>query len=179
MKIYLQNKATGSWEIHEGTLDELSSELSARNISIGEWASIGECASIGEYASIGEWASIGEYASIGESASIGECASIGEYASIGESASIGECASIGEWAIIGESARIESKYGCIILSPLGSRQAPMTAYPQRDTIYIGTGCFLGSIESFEAAVRKTHAGTQHETEYLLALKYVREKFAKK
>jgi len=79
-------------------------------------------------------------------------------------------------ATVGEWANIKSLYGCIVMGPLGSRQAPMTAYPHKGTIWIGTGCFLGSIADFESAVRKNHAGTNHETEYLTALKYVREKY---
>ena len=91
-------------------------------------------------------------------------------------ATVGEWATVGARATVGEGANIKSLYGCIVMGPLGSRQAPMTAYPHKGTIWIGTGCFLGSIADFESAVRKNHAGTNHETEYLTALKYVREKY---
>jgi len=90
---------------------------------------------------------------------------------------IGECATIGARATIGEWASIKVSYNCIVMGSLGSRQAPMTAYAHKDTIWIGTGCFLGPIAEFEAQVKKVHGGNRHEAEYLCALKYVREEFA--
>jgi hypothetical protein len=68
-------------------------------------------------------------------------------------------------------------YECIVLGPLGSRSAMMTAYVLNEIIQIGAGCFLDSIEKFESQVKEVHAGTRHEKEYLAALDYVRAKFA--
>ena len=102
---------------------------------------------------------------------------IGEGDSIGERASIGEEASIGALANIGEEASITMTYECIVLGPLGSRSAMMTAYVLNEIIQIGAGCFLDSIEKFESQVKEVHAGTRHEKEYLAALDYVRAKFA--
>jgi len=63
------------------------------------------------------------------------------------------------------------------MGALGSRQAPMTAYKHNGTIWIGTGCFIGSIADFTERVKKVHAGTRHEAEYMAALDYCRAKFA--
>jgi hypothetical protein len=63
------------------------------------------------------------------------------------------------------------------MGALGSRQAPMTAYRHIGTIWIGTGCFLGSIDDFTSKVKEVHKGTRHEREYLAALDYCRAKFA--
>jgi hypothetical protein len=62
------------------------------------------------------------------------------------------------------------------MGALGSRACPITAYRHKGTIWIGTGCFLGSIDDFTKRVKEVHRGTRHELEYLCALKYVREKF---
>jgi len=191
MKIYLKEK-NGLLKLFEG---DLTAELKQRQIIIGEWAIIGEGVIIGEGANIGalarigeearigegviigEWARIGALANIGEEAIIGEGARIGERANIGERASIGEEASIGALANIGKGASITMTYECIVLGPLGSRSAMMTAYVLNEIIQIGAGCFLDSIEKFESQVKEVHAGTRHEKEYLAALDYVRAKFA--
>ena len=173
MKIYLKEK-NGLLKLFEG---DLTAELKQRQIIIGEGASIGEEANIGALANIGEGVSIGEEARIGERARIGEGANIGALARIGEGVRIGEEASIGALANIGKGASITMTYECIVLGPLGSRSAMMTAYVLNEIIQIGAGCFLDSIEKFESQVKEVHAGTRHEKEYLAALDYVRAKFA--
>ena len=149
MKIYLKEK-NGLLKLFEG---DLTAELKQRQIIIGEWAIIGEGVIIGERARIGEEANIGALANIGEEANI--------------------CA----LANIGKGASITMTYECIVLGPLGSRSAMMTAYVLNEIIQIGAGCFLDSIEKFESQVKEVHAGTRHEKEYLAALDYVRAKFA--
>ena len=97
---------------------------------------------------------------------------------VGEGAKVGARATVGEWATVGEGANIKRSLDCIVMGPLGSREAMMTAYRHKDEIWIGTGCFLGNVEDFETAVRKNHAGNEHEREYLCAIEYVRNKFLK-
>ena len=81
---------------------------------------------------------------------------------------------IGEGASIGEGARIEKQNQFCIITNLGSRNVPMTAYVHNKSIWIGTGCFLGDISEFEKKVREVHKGNDHEKAYLAALEYVRK-----
>lgn len=99
---------------------------------------------------------------------------------IGAEASIGEGASIDEWARIGEVARIGARVSIgaqgtfLIIQNLGSRNAPMTAYKHKDSIMIGTGCYLGDIKDFEKRVKETHGDNKHGQSYVAALEYVRK-----
>ncbi len=94
----------------------------------------------------------------------------------GARASIGEGASIGARARIGEWARIAKSFDYILIGPVGSREATLTAYKHKKTIWIGMGCFIGTIKDFEERVQKTHGNNQFGKQYEQALKYVREKF---
>ena len=96
---------------------------------------------------------------------------------ISDKASLGAGASLGAWAIVGAGAIVGTTYQCIVMGPFGSRDATLTAYPHKDSVWIGTGCFLGPIDDCEKAVRETHRGTEHERQYLAALHYVRARFA--
>lgn len=184
LKIYLEEN--GGWKLYAG---DIQAELDRRNIHIKcEWSRIGDYAyikneSVINYeASIGERAkilraSIGIRAFIGDFACIGHGASIGDGAIIGGGTIIGKSAYIGDGAIIGGDARIETSYDCIVLTALGSRHASMTAYWHNNTIWIGTGCFLGTIDDFAANVKAVHKGNRHEAEYMAALDYCRAKFS--
>ena len=153
MNIYLMEN--GLWKYFEN-VDP--SELAKRNISIGAGARIGELASIGE------------------GASIGARASIGEWAIIGAWASIGECASIGAWARIGEGASIATSFHCVVMGPLGSRASMLTGYMHKKELWIGTGCYLGTVTDFEARVKKVHGDNEHSLRYQKAIRFFREYF---
>ena len=183
MKIYLK-ELDGSWKLYEGELKlELKLELEKRGIQIHPTATIGEGVYIGARVYIGEGASIGERATIGEGASIREGASIGEGASIRECATICERATIGEGVYIGERATILeevqllSQYDCVTIGGLGSREATLTAYRNKKTIFINTGCFAGSLNRFLARVAQTHRGNEHERQYRMAVAYIKTRFA--
>ena len=130
---------------------------------------------IGEGAVIGKGARIGEGAEIGEGAVIGKGARIDEGAWIGKGAEIGEGAVIGKGAEIGEGAEIKSIYDYMTVGGIGSRQGMTTFYRCKDgLIRVNCGCFNGTLDEFEAAVRETHAGTEHEKAYMAAIRMAKE-----
>jgi hypothetical protein len=88
------------------------------------------------------------------------------------SANIGEYASIGVSARIGESASIErGRYLCLI--GVGSASGTLMAYPRGDHIEVTRGCFIGTLDEFEAAVRTKHADTPYLAPYLAVIAGVR------
>lgn len=106
---------------------------------------------------------------------IGEGAWVGEGAVIGEGARIGEDAVIGEGAEIGDGAEIKSIYDYLTVGGIGSRQGMTTFYRCKDgLIRVNCGCFNGTLDEFEAAVRETHAGNDREKAYMAAIRMVKE-----
>ena len=100
---------------------------------------------------------------------------IGEGARIGEGAWIGVDARIGEDAVIGEGAEIKSIYDYLTVGGIGSRQAMTTFYRCKyGLLRVNCGCFNGTLDEFEDAVHKTHAGNEHEKAYMAAIRMARE-----
>jgi hypothetical protein len=61
------------------------------------------------------------------------------------------------------------------LGAIGSRNGFTTFFRvETNQIHVSCGCFLGSIEEFEKAVEKYHAGTKHERTYKLAIQLAKE-----
>lgn len=88
---------------------------------------------------------------------------------------IGEGARIGEGAWIGEGAEIKSIYDYMTVGGIGSRQGMTTLYRCKDgLIRVNCGCFNGTLDEFEDAVHKTHAGTIHERAYMAAIRTAKE-----
>lgn len=64
----------------------------------------------------------------------------------------------------------------LIIGPIGSRSDFTTfALGEDKNIYVSCGCFYGSIEEFEKAVEKTHAGTKHEEDYQFAITFAKSR----
>ena len=58
---------------------------------------------------------------------------------------------------------------------IGSRNGFTTFFRVKtNQIHVVCGCFLGSIDDFEKAVEKSHAGTRHERTYKLAIQLAKE-----
>jgi hypothetical protein len=64
------------------------------------------------------------------------------------------------------------------IGPLGSRGATLLAFRTDKGLLLRTGCFFGTPEEFEAAARKTHEDNTHAADYLSALVFVRDWFAR-
>lgn len=61
----------------------------------------------------------------------------------------------------------------ITIGPIGSRKDILQVFIlSKSGILIKTGCFNGNCTEFRTAVRRSHAGTIHETQYLKALVYI-------
>lgn len=56
------------------------------------------------------------------------------------------------------------------VSNVGSRNDTTTFFAQKDKqIGVTCGCFRGTIDEFEAAVKKTHGDNEHGKVYMLAI----------
>ncbi len=64
------------------------------------------------------------------------------------------------------NALICKRNDLITVSNIGSRNAVTTFFNTDNGIYVKCGCFYGSIEEFEEAVKDVHTGTKHEVIYL-------------
>lgn len=72
-------------------------------------------------------------------------------------------------------ARVCGNASWLIVGPIGSRDSFTMFLSSEDGIYVSCGCFYGSIDDFEKAVEKTHAGTKHERVYKLAIELAKSR----
>ena len=91
---------------------------------------------------------------------------------ISDRATVGDWATVGDGATVGDRATVEKTIDCVVIGPIGSRESMLTGYSRAKEIWIGTGCFIGSIEKFRSAVKEKCAGTKFELDYLAALTYI-------
>jgi len=73
-------------------------------------------------------------------------------------------------------ADLRDAKGIISISPIGSRGDILIGVKHEASIMIKTGCFWGTIEEFETAVKENHAGTKFERDYLLAVALIKSYF---
>jgi hypothetical protein len=64
------------------------------------------------------------------------------------------------------------------IGPLGSRGAMLLAFRTDKGLVLRTGCFFGTPEEFEAVARHTHGDSTHAADYLSALVFMRDWFAR-
>lgn len=70
---------------------------------------------------------------------------------------------------ISEKARICRDNQVLTIGPIGSRDATITFYRNKnDEITVVCGCFLGTIDDFLKKVKKTHGDSKHGDVYRLA-----------
>jgi hypothetical protein len=60
------------------------------------------------------------------------------------------------------------------IGPIGSRGDKLLAFATTDGIVVRTGCFIGTIDDFARAVKKTHGDGFHARQYAAAIAMVRE-----
>jgi hypothetical protein len=73
-------------------------------------------------------------------------------------------------ARVSGDARIESSKHIFWASSVGSENGTLTAYTiKTGEIEITRGCFRGSLEEFEEAVKCRHDGNQYTEEYLVLI----------
>src|SRR5690606_4688424 len=71
------------------------------------------------------------------------------------------------------NARVYSGASLCWLSKVGSENGTLTAFTAQAGITVTRGCFLGTLEEFEAAVRETHGDSQIAREYALLIEFIR------
>lgn len=150
----------------------------------GDDARFGDVASLGDYASFGNHAGFGYKARFGDDARFSNCASFGDDTSFGDYARFGDYAIFGSRAIFGEDARFENEKVknavMFFVSNIGSRNGSAYAFCNTKTgeIFVRAGCWFSELDEFVERVKKVHAGTQHEMDYLAFVEFAKARFAR-
>lgn len=137
----------------------------------GELCRFGACCSFGELCRFGERCRFGELCSFCACCSFGACCTFSERCSFGERCGFGECCSFGELCVFGEGCSHEgltnSRY--FACDRIGSERRKTYFFKSDEGMYVRAGCFFGTLDEFAARVKKVHAGTRYEKEYLAAV----------
>ena len=72
-----------------------------------------------------------------------------------------------------DNAWVRSDCDWMIVGPIGSRNGVTTIFRTDSGISVVCGCFLGSLEQFEATVAETHGDGQHGREYRAMIEMVK------
>ena len=74
-------------------------------------------------------------------------------------------------------ALVESMKHVVWFSSVGSENGTLTAYTTKTReIEVTRGCFKGTIDHFESAVKDTHSDNRYAKEYLALIQYIRLRF---
>lgn len=66
----------------------------------------------------------------------------------------------------------------IVMSSLGSRDEPLTAYRSKlGGVEVATGCFHGTLEEFKEKVKSVHGKNQYGKEYQVAIAFIKKFFS--
>ena len=79
-------------------------------------------------------------------------------------------------ANFGEWGRINNPSDILIVGLIGSRNDYTTIFHTDKGIFVQCGCFRGTLDEFEAKVKETHQGNQHERDYLALIQFAKVKF---
>ena len=125
----------------------------------------------GEYCIFGKGCSFGKGCRFGACCSFGECCRFGERCRFGEWCRFGERCGFGEWCRFGKGCSHEgltnSRY--FACDRIGSERRKTYFFAADEGMYVRAGCFFGTLDEFAARVKKVHAGTRYEKEYLAAV----------
>src|SRR5690606_39740248 len=75
-------------------------------------------------------------------------------------------------AWVSGNARVCDDTSICWFSPVGSESGTLTAFTTERGIYCTRGCFLGTLEEFEAAVKETHGNSRIAAEYSLLIQFI-------
>ena len=130
----------------------------------------------GDYTAIKDFpnfCSFGAGCIFGSECSFGAWCIFGERCSFGERCIFGERCSFGERCIFGERCSYENtrvkngKY--FACDRIGSEKRKTYFFmDETEKMFVRAGCFFGTLTEFIARVKKVHAGTKFEKEYLMA-----------
>ena len=77
------------------------------------------------------------------------------------------------YARVIDNAIVSGNAGYIVICPIGSEHGVFTAYKTKNGIECNRGCFSGTIEEFEKAVKKTHGENKYAKEYKKVIELVK------
>lgn len=78
-----------------------------------------------------------------------------------------------EGAILDGARKLTGKRPILQIAPIGSRNGVLVAHLTDQGVFIRAGCFFGSLEKFEAAVKRTHGDNAHGAEYRAAIELIK------
>ena len=79
-------------------------------------------------------------------------------------------------AELGDWGKLQSYSDILIAGVIGSRYDYTTIFHTDKGIFVQCGCFKGTLEEFEAKVKETHQGNNHEKDYLALIQFAKIKF---
>ena len=157
---------------------------------VGEDACVSQDACVSERAYLGGSACVSERAYVGGRAIVSERACVEGSAIVSADSNIGGRAYVGGQAYVGGYTRVDGGThiggrayvtgdNIVTVSNIGSRNATLTATTDKSgQILLFAGCFSGTIDQFIAAVKKKHAGTVHERNYMAAIEFIKVRLSK-
>ena len=77
---------------------------------------------------------------------------------------------------LGDWGKLQSYSDILIAGVIGSRYDYTTIFHTDKGIFVQCGCFKGTLEEFEAKVKETHQGNNHEKDYLALIQFAKIKF---
>ena len=80
-------------------------------------------------------------------------------------------------AEVSGNARVYGDAEVIWISHVGSESGTLTLFRTKDGALVNRGCFTGTLDEFEAAVRERHTDSLHAQEYLLIVQLMRLRVA--
>lgn len=95
----------------------------------------------------------------------GSCWVYGDAQVYGNAQVCGDAQVYGNARVYGD-AQVKSVEDIFCIAGLGSRYGTTTIYRNDGGITVVCGCFLGTLEEFEAKVKETHGGNLYGREYL-------------
>ena len=138
----------------------------------GEAQVCGEARVYGEAQVYGEARVYGQARVCGEAQVCGEARVCGEAQVYGQARVYGEAQVCGEARVYGE-ARVSAPKDHISISPIGSEGGVFTAFRTEAGIECSRGCFHGTLDEFEEAVKETHGENRYAQEYAQVIALVR------
>ena len=72
--------------------------------------------------------------------------------------------------------KLQSTSDILIVGLIGSRNDHTTIFHTDKGTFVKCGCFKGTLEEFEAKVKETHQGNNHEKDYLALIQFAKIKF---
>ena len=77
-------------------------------------------------------------------------------------------------AWVSGNARVFGDAHWLVVGPVGSENGFLSAFRQKDnSIMVRRGCFSGTIDEFEAAVKETHGDNEFSKEYLTLIPFIK------